>query len=270
MAWSGIQNIKTVNAHLKRLKDSGLLKITNFVGEQSGSIYEIFLPEDIGLKLDADLDQTQTITRPNPDQKMDSDQTQKMVWVGSGNHVENKGTYEIPKTSLKTLRYIDDEAPVIQVVERLNETARKLTGKDLTRKDLENLSDLIEMLINETVVAAARTGSISATIPFMTENLRRRLYSKARPDKKEGKRPLHLEVGKGSEKRADENVLLLPQTPLTEEQRQNTLAALKEAKETRSIFINEFNMYGEIEYTSDDFQWLKENLEAYKIDNSKE
>ena len=268
MMWSGIQNIKTINAHLKRLKDSGLFRITNFTGEQSGSIYEIFLPEEIGLDLDPDQTQT-TQTRPVPDpyQKMDSDQTQKMVWVGSGEIIENKDTSENPKTFIKTLSFkIDDDAPIAEHLEKLNETARKLTGKDLTKKDLENLSELTELLISETIVAAARTDSVSSTIAFMTENLRRRLYSKPKhadkPEKKHG-RAAHLEVGKPTEQlRVDEQLSpWTPQTSLTGEQRENTLNALKEAKADNNILYREFKTYGEIEYTAEDFNWLLENLE---------
>lgn len=262
MAWSGIQNIKTVNAHLKRLKDSGLFNITNFVGEQSGSIYEIFLPEEIGLNLYPDQTQTtQTSTKPESNQKMDSDQTQKMVWVGSGKNVENKDTSEKPKTIFNTLNFkVDDDAPIISHLEKLNEVARKLTGKDLTKKDLEKLSDLTEILVTETVIAAARTGSVSSTVAFMTENLRRRLYSKPRTTKREA-RPNHLDVGQESEQKSDDISGASPMS-LTAEQRQNTLNALKEAKATNSVVFTEFKTYGEIEYTSEDFEWLLENLES--------
>ena len=97
MKWSGIKNIKTINVHIKRLKDFGLIRITNFAGEQTGSHYEVLLPDE------GDPDQTQTTQtqgKPEVNQKLDSDQNQKTVWVGSGKITENKDTYESPKTSL--------------------------------------------------------------------------------------------------------------------------------------------------------------------------
>jgi hypothetical protein len=107
MKWSGIKNIKTINTHLKRLKDLKLIGITNFVGEHTGSHYEVFLPGE------ASPDHTQTNQTkdiPGINQKLDSDQDQKTVWVGMGKTTENKDTYKSVKTSLKTNTKNDDEA----------------------------------------------------------------------------------------------------------------------------------------------------------------
>jgi cellulose biosynthesis protein BcsQ len=74
-------------------------------------------------------------------------------------------------------------------------------------------------------------------------------------------RTKHLNVGKESETDIQEEVTWTPQMPLTEEQRQNTLNALREAKTADSVLFREFKAYGEIEYTTEDFNWLMENLE---------
>jgi hypothetical protein len=177
---------------------------------------------------------------------------------------ENIGHDENPKTFLKTLKYIDDDAPIVNAIEKLNEAARKLTGKDLTKKDLEKFSELTEIIINETVIAAARTESISSFMAFMTENLRRRLYSKPRLAAKKEHHPKHLNGGEGNEGgevKSEEEISWMTQTSLTEEQRQNTLNALREAKAVDSVLFREFKVYGEIEYTAEDFNWLMENLE---------
>ncbi len=37
--WSGVKNIKTVNAHLKKLEENGFIKRSNFNGEPSGNFF---------------------------------------------------------------------------------------------------------------------------------------------------------------------------------------------------------------------------------------
>lgn len=254
MLWSGIQNIKTINAHLKRLKDCGLFKVVNFVGEQSGSIYEVFLPEEIGLDLNPDQTQTShtsTIPSPVPDQiqKMDSDQTQKTVWVGSGKPIENKGASGEAKTLLKTLKLSDDEAPLISAFEKLNEAARAATGKELTKKDLEAFEEIVELIINETSIARTRTNSISVYLKFAAENLRRRLYSKS-PVKKlaEKAKANSIQVGKNE---------FAPE-PLGEFKAE-ALESLQNMVDKNGFEVLEIFRTG---YIEEDWQWLVENLKA--------
>jgi hypothetical protein len=95
----------------------------------------------------------------------------------------------------------------------------------------------------------------------MTENLRRRLYSKPRLTTKKEEKPKHSNFGKGSKTNIQEEIFWTAQPPLTEEQRQNTLIVLREAKAANSVLFREFKAYGEIEYTKEDFNWLVENLE---------
>jgi hypothetical protein len=172
IAWSGIKNIKTINTHIKRLSEKGLLKHTQFAGEHGGSLYEVFLPEE------AILDQTQTSTSPVPDpnQKMVSDQYQKTVWVGSGNTIENKGTSESPKTSFKTKEEnFDDDAALASFITALKSINRELTGKDISEAESVRWRELADVLIAELKIAAART-TVSSVPSFLAEHLRRRLW----------------------------------------------------------------------------------------------
>ncbi len=52
-----------------------------------------------------------------------------------------------------------------------------------------------------------------------------------------------------------------PGQSMDPDQRQRTLEALLEAKQLNGILFKEFKTFGEIEYTSEDFLWLKKNLE---------
>jgi hypothetical protein len=173
MQWSGIKNIKTVNVHLRRLRLAGLVVPTKMVGEHEGSLYEVFLPEE------ADPDQTQTNPRPDPSQKLDSDQAQKTVWVGSGNQLENKATSGTPKTSFKTKDRSDDE-PLAELLAKLQQVSRELTGKELSAAERAKWGELGELLVIELKIAAARTGSVSSVPAFLTEHLRRRLWKKGK------------------------------------------------------------------------------------------
>jgi hypothetical protein len=269
MEGSGVGSKNTIAAGIKHLETLQLIKRTPYQKGNVGNIYEAFMPEEVGITIELGLPNLtgHPTLLGSPD--LSGDPTQKLGSLGipekgyptHAQTIEDKSTSQDSKTSLKTLKYVDDDALIINVLEQLNEAARKLTGKDLTKKDLEKLSDITELLINETVIAAARTGTISALVPFMTENLRRRLYSKPRSTSKKDIQPAHLNVGKGSEAKSEEEISWTPQTPLTLEQRQSTLNALREAKEADTIFFREFTTYGEIEYTPEDFSWLLEQLE---------
>jgi hypothetical protein len=269
MEGSGVGSKNTIAAGIKHLETLQLIKRTAYQKGNIGNIYEAFTPEEVGITIELGLPNSTGYPTQLGIPNLSGDTTQKLGIPGipenghptHSQHVENKSTSSSHKTLFKTLKHIDDDAPVILTFEKLNETARKITGKDLTKRDIEKFPELIEILISETVIAAARAKSVSALVPFMTENLRRRLYSKARTAATNQERPAHLDVGKGSAAKDDEEKAWTPLTSLTPEQRENTLNALREATAVNSTFFREFKIYGEIEYTPEDFKWLVENLE---------
>lgn len=169
MKWTGIKDIKTINAHVRKLIDAGLLIRTKLVGEHEGSIYEVVLPEETGTKPVPDPYQTQTSPVPEPNQKTDSDQYQKTVRLGSGNLIENKDTSGDPKTSFKTSteRSDDDEA-----FRLLFAVAKEITGKEVPAAQWR---EVIDVLVAELRIAAART-TVSSAPAFLAEHLRRRLW----------------------------------------------------------------------------------------------
>ncbi len=158
MKWSGIKNIKTINAHLKRLKDLELIKLTNFTGEHTGSHYEVFLPRE-GTPDQTQTSQTEGI--PESDQKLDPDQYQKMVWVGLGKDIDNKQLNTASKTSLKT-NTNDDE-----FTQKLNEICLKITGRELSKSDRDKLPELAELLGTEAERAAKHSKGVSAFVPYL-------------------------------------------------------------------------------------------------------
>jgi hypothetical protein len=169
MKWTGIKDIKTINAHVRKLIDAGLIIRTKLVGEHEGSIYEVLLPEETGARPVPDPYQTQTNAVPGLNQKTDSDQYQKLVRLGSGNLIENKDTSGIPKTSFKTNteRSDDDEA-----FRLLFAVAKEITGKEVLAAQWR---EVIDVLVTELRLAAART-TVSSAPAFLAEHLRRRLW----------------------------------------------------------------------------------------------
>jgi hypothetical protein len=248
MKWSGIKNIKTINVHIKRLKDLGLIRITNFTGEQTGSHYEVFLPKE------EDPDQTQTtqtIGKPEVNQKMDSDQDQKMVWVGSGKAVENKDSYSSAKTSFKDIEKNDDE-PFGKMTETLAKVFEKVSGKRPQKFDAEKLNEFAELIAMELEIAAARTKSISNVPAFLTEHLRRRLIGKAAAIEGKAKTSKPAKAGK-----QEETVEEYEAEPLTEQGRE---AVLKTMQEFIGKGQQEFVMSQQDSYTKDDWDWLMQKI----------
>lgn len=170
MKWTGIKDIKTINAHVRKLLDAGLIIRTKLVGEHEGSIYEVVLPEETSAKPVPDPDQTQTNAIPSPNQKTDSDQYQKTVRLGSGNLIENKDTSGDPKTSFKTNTERSDDDD--EAFRQLFAVAKEITGKEVP---IAQWREVIDVLVAELRIAAART-TVSSAPAFLAEHLRRRLW----------------------------------------------------------------------------------------------
>ncbi len=245
MKWSGIKNIKTINVHLKRLKDLRLIGITNFTGEQTGSHYEVFLPE----KGNPDQTQTsQTRSKPEVDQKTDSDQNQKTVWVGLGQSIDNNELINNPKTSLKT-NTNDDEA-FSAFIEKFQSVSKEITGKKLSKRETENLGNLADLLILELKAAARRTENISSVPAFLTEVLRRQFFAARQQQATSSIKPSKIKadtVGKADNESFEVK-------PLDDNGRELALKQLREFAE--DDFLQDFKKW----YTEEDWQWLIKEL----------
>jgi hypothetical protein len=173
MAWSGIRSKNTIAINLKILLSVGLIKPDYDPGNHEGSIYEVLLPEE----LPTEADPPQPVpTQPNPTQKLGGDPTQFLGWVGLGNPVDSKGTYESPKTSFKTnTEGTDDDAALAGMFATLKSATKEITGKEISIAESERWKELAEVLIAELKIAAART-TVSSVPAFLAEHLRRRLW----------------------------------------------------------------------------------------------
>ncbi len=255
MKWSGVKNIKTINTHLRKLKDSGLIVVTNFTGEQTGSYYEVLLPKP------GNPDQTQsTQTEGKPDayQKMDSDPDQKMVWVGSGKDTENKHTYGFPKTSLKTnTKNDDDEADALfsGFIEKFQTAAKKLTGAPLSKYEREKWERLADLLVLELETASRHATNPGSSVPaFLTKVLSSKLLNQKPAERmskpKSGAKPDTVGKYYPELDGSDDEI-----KTLNDESRQAALDLIREFKDDKE-FLDSYRKW----YTEEDWKWLLKEL----------
>ena len=180
---------------------------------------------------------------------MDSDQDQKTVWVGSGEVVENKATYESSKTSLKTKTDNDDEV-FASFIEKFQSASRELTGKKLSKREVESLGILADLLILELKTAARRTDSISNVPAFLTEVLRRQFFT-SRQERSFSNKSAKTKVDQVG--RSESGTYEIK--PLNEKGREEALSQLREF--ATDDFLQDFKKW----YTEKDWKWLMNNLE---------
>lgn len=237
----------TFDINIKHLQAVGLLRETVLIGEHAGNEFEVFTVEEIS-------------TLPSlPSQTSVTGQSQKLVSLVTPEtsqtrqrlNISEENSYEDLKTFFKTFSFIDDEAPLMRSLIQLNEAARGVTGRDLTTKDWEAFSELIELIINETAIARTRTHSVSIYLKFAAENLRRRLYTRSTQQKQKRFEPGKPETFISSEPQISET------EPMNEAAREVVLESLQQIKSKNGMEAIE--IFREI-YTDEDWNWLKENL----------
>jgi hypothetical protein len=299
-SWAGVKNLKTVDVHLKKLVEKGIIKRSNFNGEQTGNYYEIYLPNKLDLADQNDPKTVTTLSKPVVDSTLTIPlpypyHTLPNFWVGygKGNLLENKRLSYIP---LKTKNKSDDEpaAPnkfvdeffdekilsreADKISERdrqillsdagfgalenaVNQLSKKLIGKELKSADNQKLKELAELLVMELEIAAARTDSISNVPAFLTEHLRRRLSRKTE-DRTTDENFDAKSAGKSS--RSDKTVVAIDSDGEIYRAEPLSGPARETVLETMRQFVaagqREFVMGLADTYTAEDWKWLSENL----------
>ncbi len=255
MKWSGIKNIKTINTHIRKLKNSGLIVVTNFTGEQTGSYYEVLLPN---LPNPDQTHSTQTDGKPKSDQKMDSDQDQKLVWVGLGKDTENKELSSPLNTSLKTNTKNDDEADALfsGFIEKFQAAAKKLTGAPLSKYEREKWERLADLLVLELEIAGRRANNQVSSIPaFLTKVLSSKLLNQKPVEKhrnaKSNSKPDTVGKYYAELDGADDEI-----KPLNDESKAAAVSFLQDFKEDKE-FLEGYKKW----YTEEDWNWIVKELE---------
>lgn len=177
MKKAGIGARVTFEANMTHLQNVGLIVVRQIAGEHEGNEYTVFLPEDTSMPSQTRLTSLTRLTS----------QAQKLVRLVSletsqtrhSLFVENKGTFEEPKTSFKTIgKKTDDDEAFAKLVELFKQVTAELTGKSPTSGEQDRWREFAELIVAELKIAAARTGTVSSVPAFLTEHLRRRLWKK--------------------------------------------------------------------------------------------
>ena len=198
--WSGIRNIKTIDAHLRYLSAIGLLVHHWERGHNEGSLYEVRLPEEttglippkvgVGGVRPPEVELGGVTPPQDPlDRNLDIPLDQNLGLGGASQTTVNKGTYESPKTSLKT--NINDDDEYGELIEVLKAMTAELTGKASHPHQREQWGEVGRLLVRELKEAADRAESVSSVPAFLAEHLRRRL-ARAERRVREGKRSVQV------------------------------------------------------------------------------
>lgn len=255
--WAGVSDV-TIDKHLKHLKCVGLLKVDFVVGSHEGNWYEVFIPEEIN-----HLHQPYQPNPTNVPKKVSNHVTNLVSNVGRVDFIENKDTYEFPKTSLKTIENIDDEA-LAEFAGAMNEISLKLTKKKISKNEKVKWRELAELLIMELEIAAARTDSISSVPAFLTEHLRRRLSRKSKnisEGNHSGKKEQiskTLQLGKTINSPTTDGQIYEAE-PLTDEGRKIVLKTMQDYIKKGE---REFILSLQENYMAEDWKWIMEKLQA--------
>lgn len=244
----------TLQTHFKYLKENGLVKVQLISGKHDGSIYEVFVPEELDNPTQVYPTRHDT-TLPNTTRNSVPDTILLPYSVGYTNPLENKGLSIPLKTSLKTNTKSDDDAYALALfAARLDDLARRHTGKGLSAKDSDKWAEVAELLVMEFDIAAARTKSISSVPSFLKTHLERRLFGKLRHETAEKARS--PKTGKNSPV-SDEVAERFVAEPLNEESKKATLSSLRQYLAAGNTWVYAMSD----NYTPEDWTWLMGELE---------
>lgn len=238
---------KTVQLHIRYLRDSKLINVHPRMGSRNGWVYEVLVPEEIESLAEYARDRISRdwTSMDKTRQNLSSQTMQNLSILVHTNPLENKELSDSLRLSSKTSTN-DDEA-FAGFCEKFRRATDDLTGGKLSKKDAENLEKLADLLILELKIAARRTDNISSVPAFLIEVLRRKLRDAPQESAKPVKAKIDT-VGK-SEKDSYEIKTL---------DRKGRDAALEQLREfAGEPLIQDFKKW----YTEEDWNWLTEKLE---------
>jgi hypothetical protein len=179
MRKAGIGSEVTMRKNLARLCASGLIIECIVPGTHGGNEYEVFLPEEVGLTPSTGSTPSSGSTTSNTRQKQEGVEALESTGSRASLNSATAIAYTDTKTSFKTNteRSDDDEAGTAELTRTAKQLIREITGKEATQLELRKISEVLEVVLLEGKIAAART-TVSSAGPFLAEHLRRRLFKK--------------------------------------------------------------------------------------------
>ncbi|HEY9283658.1 MAG TPA: hypothetical protein VIP46_09395 [Pyrinomonadaceae bacterium] len=177
MQGCGIGSERTLLKNLAHLKGLGLVSVIYTDGKHEGNSYEVFLPEEVGLRTP----RTPPTPPTSPTPRHARAEVPPVPPVESG--VRGVGSspieseiYGESKTLIKTNTDHDDEA-LADFVSALKKATKEVTGREVSPAERQRWAELADLLVTELKIAAGRT-TVSNVPAFFTEHLRRRLWKK--------------------------------------------------------------------------------------------
>lgn len=258
MKLAGIGTRQTLWLNLEHLESVGLVRKNVFLGEHGGNEYEVFIPEELP-GIDMKTIPTIPTTPTSPTNRVYQVQNLEGVVGIESNPTApssqpiNTGASDTPKTSFKDNTKNDDDAGARDgfsvMIERLDAAAKKLTGKNVSKREADAWGTLADLLILELEVAASRTDGISSVPAFLTEVLRRQFFA-SRQQAPSGKsaKTKNDTVGKS-------DPVSYEIKPLDEKGRELALDQLREF--AGDDFLDDFKKW----YMPEDWTWLMKKLE---------
>ncbi len=260
---AGLGSMVTVDAAISHLQEVSLIAVNQIsVGSAKGNEYEIFTPEEAMERYTSITSQTGNTSSTHNLVNLDN----PVIGITRETQsIEDKDTYENPKTALKQLNNDDDKGALKVFQQLFDDISIKINGKGLQEKEKEKWAKLAELLIMELELAALNTDSISSIPSFLTEHLRRRLWKSPTASSRSKRTHKKDVVGKNSEASSASSEVggfgsqdSYEAEPLSENQRMAVLNSMKG-------FLNqgkqEFVMSFKNTYTAEDWNWLIENVE---------
>lgn len=251
---------KTVQLHIRYLRDSKLINVYPQMGSRNGWVYEVFVPEEVDdlPEYKKDWISMDKISMDKTMQNLSSKTMQNLSILVHTNPLENKGLNPSLKTSFKdNTKNDDDNARVREafagLANRLDAAARKITGRGASKSESEEWARLADLLILELEIAASRADGISSVPAFLTEVLRRQFFSSRRAKTLSAESPKTKIDAVGKAQPNSYEIKALGTA--------GRKAALEELREfADDDFLKDFQKW----YTAADWSWLIQNLEKDK------
>lgn len=247
-------NEKTVQYHLRYLRDSRLIAVHPQKGSRSGWVYEVFIPEELETLVEYGQDKI-SVDKYSKDKTMQNLSSQTMQNLSLPYHtntVENKGVNDVPKTLFKTNTIIDDEKAAVfsGMIAKLDAASKKITGKGVSINESEKWKDFADLLVLELEIAARKTKVVSSVPAFLTEILRRQFFASGK--KRELFTKPELKAKSDMVGKSDTGTYEIK--PLTKDGKEEAFNQLKEF--AQEDFLGDFEKW----YTPEDWKWLNDKL----------
>ena len=178
MKKSGIGSRVTFDANVERLTTVGLIIVRQITGEHEGNEYAVFLPEELSESMPSQTSQTSTSSLTGYAQKLgrlvrlETSQTRHSL------SDEFSTTYDMSKTSFKTLEKNDDEA-FVTFVGKLREVSKEITGVEPDHGEQARWGEVADILVTELREAASKTKMVASVPAFLAAHLKRKFVHRA-------------------------------------------------------------------------------------------